>query len=176
MTNLESVLKSRHITLPIKVHKFIALVFPLGIRMWELDLKTSKCQRTDAFKLWCWRRLLRVHGTARRSNQSILKEINPEFSLEGLMLKLQYSGQLRQRVNSLEKSWMLWKIKDSRRGWDGWMALLIQRRWVWANSGRQSWTGKSGMLQSMESQPNTTKQLNNNKHYRKSKKEILKNH
>ena len=97
MTNLDSVLKSRDITLPMKVHIVKAMVFPVvtyGCESWTI--KKAECQRIDSFKLWCWRRLLRVPWTARRSNQSILKEINPEYSLEGLMLKLklQYFGQL----------------------------------------------------------------------------------
>jgi len=112
----------------------------------------------NAFEIWCWRRLLRVPWTARRSNQSILKEISPEYSLEGLMLKLklQYFGHLMQRIDSLEKTLMLGKIEGRRRrgdrGWDGWMALLTWWTWVWASSGSWWWTGKSGMLQSMESQ------------------------
>ena len=94
MTNLDSILKSRDITLPTKVRLVKAMVFPVmyGCESWTI--KKAECQRTDAFELWCWRRLLRVPWTARRSNQSILKEISPEYSLEGLMLKLQYFGQL----------------------------------------------------------------------------------
>ena len=93
MTNLDSVLKSRDITLPTKVHLVKAMVFPVVMSTCESwIIEKAACRRTDAFKLWCWRRLLRVPWTARRSNQSILKKINPEYSLEGLMLKLQYSG------------------------------------------------------------------------------------
>ena len=112
--------------------------------MWELDDKKAEHWRTDAFKLWFWRRLLRISWTARRSNQSILKEINPEFSLVGLTLKLklQYFGYLMQRAVSLEKTLMLGKTEDRRRRClrrrDGWMTSLIQWTWVWANSGRQS--------------------------------------
>ena len=104
MANLDSILKSKDITLPMKVHIVKAIVFP--IVMWGLDRKKAKCWRIDAFELWCWRRLLRVPWTARRSNQSILKEINPKYSLEGLMLKLklQYFGHLMRRANSLEKT------------------------------------------------------------------------
>ena len=114
--------------------------------------------RTDAFELWYWRRLLRVPWTARRSNQSILKEINNEYSLEELMLKLklQYFGHLMRRTDSLEKTLMLGKIKAGGegidRGWDGWMASPIQWTWIWASSRSWWWTGKPGMLQSMGSQ------------------------
>ena len=116
MTNLDSMLKSRDVTLLTKVHIVKAMVFP-GV-MYGCESRTIKKaerQRTDVFKLWCWRRLLKVPWTARRSNQSILKEINPEHSLEGLMLKLQYFGHLMQTANSLEKSLMLGKIEGRRR-------------------------------------------------------------
>ena len=118
MTNLDSVLKSRDITLPTKVHIIKAMVFPVamyGCENWTIE--KAEHQRTDAFKLWGWRRLLRAPWTARRSNQSILKEINPEYSLEGLMLKLklQYSGYLMLIADSLEKTLMLGKIDSSRR-------------------------------------------------------------
>ena len=110
-------------------------------------------------ELWCWRRLLRLLRTARRSNQSILKEISPEYSLEGLMLKLklQYFGQLMRRTDSFEKTLMLGKIEGGRRRggdrrWDGWMPSPIQWTWVWASSGNWWWTGKPGVLQSMGSQ------------------------
>ena len=105
MTNLDSVLKSRDITLLTKVHIVKAMVFPVvmyGCENWTI--RKAECWRIDAFELWCWRRLLRVPWTARRSNQSILKEISPEYSLEGLMLKLQYSGHLMWRADSLEKT------------------------------------------------------------------------
>ena len=124
MTNLDSILKSRDITLLIKVHLINAMVFPVimyGCESWTI--KKVECRRIDAFELWCWRRLLRVPWTARRSNQLILKEINSEYSLEGLMLKLQYFGHLMWRANSLEKTLMLGKIEGKRegggRGWDG---------------------------------------------------------
>ena len=118
MTNLDSLLKSRDITLPIKVHLVKTIVFPVvmyGCGSWTI--KKAECRRIDAFELWCWRRLLRVLWTARRSNQSILKEISPGCSLEGLMLKLklQYFGHLMRRVDSLEKTLMLGKIKGRRR-------------------------------------------------------------
>ena len=114
-TNLDSILKSRDITLPTKVHLFKAMVFPIvmyGCESWTI--KKAEHGRTDAFELWCWRRLLRVPWTARRSNQSILKEINPEQSLEGLMLKLKHFGHLMQRADSLEKSLMLGKIEGRK--------------------------------------------------------------
>ena len=118
MTNLDSILKSREITLPTKVHLVKAMVFPVvmyGYENWTV--KKAECRRTDAFKLWCWRRLLRVPWTARRSNQSILMEISPGFSLVGLMLKLklQYFGYLMRRADSLEKILMLGKIEGRRR-------------------------------------------------------------
>ena len=111
--------------------------------------------RNSKFELWCWKRLLRVPWIARRSNQSFLKEINPEYSLEGLMLKLklEYFGHLMWRADSLEKTLMLEKIEDRKRRddkrWDGWMESLIQWTWIWASSGRWWRTGKPGMLQSM---------------------------
>ena len=119
MTNLHSILKSRDITLPTKVHLLNAMAFPVvmyGCESWTI--KKAENWIIDAFELWCWRRLLRVPWTARRSNQSILKEINPEYSLEGLMLKLklQYFGHLMQRTDSLEKNLMLGKIEGRRRG------------------------------------------------------------
>ena len=118
MINLDSILKSRDITLPTKVHLVKAMVFPVdmyGCESWTI--KKAECQIIDAFELWCWRRLLRVPWTARRSNQSILKEISPEYSLEGLMLKLklQYFGHLMQRTDSLEKILMLGKTEGGRR-------------------------------------------------------------
>ena len=127
MTNLDSILKSRDITLPTNVCIVKAMVFPVVMYRYESwTIKKAECWRNDAFKLWCWRRFLRVPWTARRSNQSILKEINPEYSLEGLMLKLklQYFGHLMWRT--FEKTLMLGKTKGRRsrgdRGWDGWMA------------------------------------------------------
>ena len=118
LTDLDSILKSRDITLPTKVHIVKAVVFPVvtyGCESWTI--KKAAHQRVDVFKLWCWKRLLRVPRTARRSNQSILKEISPEYSLEELMLKLklQYFGHLTLRANSLEKTLMLRKIEGKRR-------------------------------------------------------------
>ena len=118
MTNLDSIFKSRDITLPTKVHLVKAMVFPVlmyGCESWTI--KKAERQRIDAFELWCWRRLLRVPWTARRSNQSILKEISPGYSLEGLMLKLklQYFGHLIQRADSFVKTLMLGKIEGRKR-------------------------------------------------------------
>ena len=118
MTNLDSIFKSRDITLPTKVCLVKAVVFPVvmyGFESWTV--KKAERRRIDTFELWCWRRLLRVPWTARRSNQSILKEISPEYSLEGLMLKLklQYFGHLMRRAESLEKTLMLGKIEGRRR-------------------------------------------------------------
>ena len=118
MTNLDSTLKSRDIILPTKFHLVKSTVFPIvmcGCESWTI--KKAEDQRTDAFELWCWRRLLRVPWTSKRSNQSILKEISPEFSLEGLMLKLklQYFGHLMQRTDKLEKTLILGKIEGRRR-------------------------------------------------------------
>ena len=118
MTNLDSILKSRDITLPTEVHLIKARVFPVvmyGCESWTI--KKAQCRRIDAFELWCWRRLLRVPWTARRRNQSILRKISPEYSLEGLILKLklQYSGHLMRRINSLEKTLMLGKIEGGKR-------------------------------------------------------------
>ena len=119
MTNLDSILKSRDITLPTRVCLVKAMVFPVvmyGCESWTI--KKAECQRIDAFELWCWRRLLRVPWTARRSNQLILKEISPDYSLERLMLKLkfQYFGHLMRRTDSLEKTLMLGKIEGRRKG------------------------------------------------------------
>ena len=119
MTNLDSILKSRDITLPTKVHLVKVMVFPVVMYGYEIwTIKKAEHRRIDAFELWCWRRLLRLPWKARRSNQSILKEINPECSLEGLMLKLkfQYFGHLMRRADPLEKTLMLGKIEGGRRG------------------------------------------------------------
>ena len=150
MTNLDSVLKSRDITLPTKVYLVKAMVFPVvvyGCKCWTI--KKAECWRIDAFELWCWRRLLRVPWTARRSNQSILGEINPGCSLEGLMLKLklQYFGHLMQRADSLRRPWWWERLKAREgddRGWDGWVASWTQWAWVWASSESWWWTGKPG--------------------------------
>ena len=136
MTNIDSILKSRDITLPTKVHLVKAMVFPVvmyGCESWTV--KKAERQRVDAFELWCWIRLLRVPWTARRSNQSILREISPGCSLEGLMLKLklQYFGHLMRRADSLEKTLMLGGIGGRRsRGWQ-------RRRWLEASPTRWTW-------------------------------------
>ena len=152
VTNLDSILKSREITLPTKVYLVKSYGFSRShVWMWEVDYKESWAPKNDAFELWGWRRLLRVPWTARRSNQSILKEVSPEWSLEGLMLKLTalVFGHLMQRTDSLEKTLMLGKIEgDKRRG----RQRMASPSWwtrVWASSGRWWWTGKPGMLQSM---------------------------
>ena len=159
MTNLDSILKSRDITLPTKVRLVKAMVFPVvmyGCESWTI--KKVENQRIDAFELWCWKRLFRVPWTARRSNQSILKEISLGCSLEWLMLKLklQYFGHLMWRTDSLEKTLMLGKIESRRRR--GWQRI----RWLdgitdsmdrgWVDSGRWWWTGRPGVLWFMGSQ------------------------
>ena len=127
-----------------------------GCESWTI--KKAECRRIDAFELWCWIRLLRIPWTVRRSNQSILKEISREYSLEGLMLKLklQYFGHLMRRTDFLEKTLTLGKIEGRRRrddrGGDGWMASLTLWTWTWVISGSWWWTGKPGMLKSMGSQ------------------------
>ena len=129
MTNLDSILKSRDITLPTKVHLVKPMAFPVvryGCESWTI--KKAERRRIDAFELQCWRRFLRVPWTTRRSSQPILKEISPDYSLEGLMLKLQFFGHLMRRSDSLEKTLMLGKIEGRReednRGWDGWMVWI----------------------------------------------------
>ena len=163
MTSLESILESRHITLPTNICLVKAMVFPVvmyGCESWTI--KNTEQWRIDAFELWCWRRLLRVPWIARRSNQSVLKEISPEYSLEGLILKLklQYFGHLMRRDDSLEKTRMLGKIEGrKRRGqhrmrWldgiiDSMDMTLTQWTWVSASSWSWWWTGKPVVLQSM---------------------------
>ena len=143
ITNLDSIFKIRDIALLTKVCIVKAMGFLIVMyRCESWTIKKAEHQRIDGFKLWCWRRFLRVPWTATRSNQSIPKEISPEYSLAGLMLKLklQYFGPLMQRANSLEKTLMLRKIESKRRrgdrGWDGRMASPTQWTWVWANSRR----------------------------------------
>ena len=151
MTKLESILKSKDITLPTKILIIKAIVFPVVMyRCESWTIKNAESWRINAFELWCWRRLLRVPWTARRSNQSILKEISPEYSLEGLMLKLklQYFGHLMWRTNSFERPWRWERLKAGGEGeereWDGWMASLTWWTWVWVNSG--SWSGQGGLV------------------------------
>ena len=143
MTNLDSIFKSRDITLPTKVHLVKAMVFPVvmyGCETWTV--KKAEHRRIDPFEFWCWRRLLRVPWTTRRSNQSILKEISPEYSLEGLMLKLklQYFGHLIQRIDSFEKPLMLGMIEGGRRRgrqWMRWLDGITDSMDIWVDSG--SW-------------------------------------
>ena len=159
MIDLYSMLKSRDITLPTKVPIVKTMVFPVvmyGCESWTI--KKAELQKVDAFKLWCWRRLLRVSWTARRSNQSILKEINPEHSLEGLMLSWN-SSTLATWCEELTHWKRLWCWEELRaggegddRGWDGWMASLTRWTWVWVNSGSWWWTGRPDVLRFMGSQ------------------------
>ena len=162
MTNLDSILRSRDITLPTKVCLVKATFFPVvmyGCENWTI--KKAEYWRSDASELWCWRRLLRVLWTARRSIQSILKEINPECSLEGLMLKLklEYFGHLMWRTDSFEKTLMLGKIEGrKRRGRQRmicWMASLTLWTWLWVNSGNWRWTRRPGVLWSTGLQSQT---------------------
>ena len=139
-TNLDSVLKSRDITLPTKIRLVKAMVFLVVMyRCESWTIKKTKRRRIDTFELWCWRRFLRIPWRARRTNQSTRKAINPEYSLEGLMLKLQYFGHLMQRTYSSEKTLMLGKIEGRRkrgnREQDGWMASWTQQTWVWVTRG-----------------------------------------
>ena len=151
MTNLNSILKSRDISLPTKVHLVKATVFPVVIYGYESwTIKKAECRIMDAFELLCWRRLLRVPWTARRSNQSILKEISPEYSLEGLMLKLKLQYFATWYEELTHWCWERLKVEGEGedRGWDGWMASPTQWTWVWVNSGSWWWTGRPDMLQS----------------------------
>ena len=159
MINLDSILKSRDITLPTKVCLVKAMIFPVvmyGCESWTI--KKAECWRTNAFELWCWRRLLRVSWTARRSNQSILNKISPEYSLKGLMvkLKLQYFGHLMWRADSFGKTMMLGKTEGKRRRgrqrmrWLDGIIKSMDR--VWVNSGSWWWTGRPGVLRFMESE------------------------
>ena len=151
-----SIFKSRDITLPTKVHLVKAMVFPVvmfGCDSWTI--KKAERWRIDAFELWRWRRLPRVPWTAKRSNQSFLKEISPEYLLKGLMLKLKlhYYGHLMKELTHLKRPWCWERLKAGRegddRGWDGWMASPTQWTWVWVKSGSWLWAGRPGVLQSM---------------------------
>ena len=158
MTDLDSIFKSRDITLPTKIRLVKAMVFPVvmyGCESWSV--KKAERRRIDTFELWCWRRLLRVPWTARRSNQSILKEIGPGISLEGMMLKLklQYFGYLKE-LTHWKRLWCWEGLgaggEGDDRGWDGWMASLTLWTWVLVNSGSWWWTGRPGVLLFMGSQ------------------------
>jgi len=151
MTNLDSIFKRRDITLPKNVRLVKAMVFPLvmyGCKSWTV--KKAECQGIDAFELLCWRRLLRVPCTARRSNQSILNVISPGRSLEGLMLKLNTLATWCEELTHWKRLWCweeLWAGGEGDdRGWDGWMASPTQWTWVWVNSGSWWWTGRPGVL------------------------------
>ena len=154
MTNLDSILKSRDISLPTNVHLVKVMVFPVvmyGCESWTV--KKAERRRIDAFELWCWRRLWRVPWTVRRSNQSILKEISPRISLEGMMLKLKlFTCSLATSCEGLTKWKRLWwwqglgAGEGNDRGWDGWMASRTRWTWVWVNSGSWWQTGRPGVL------------------------------
>ena len=157
VTSLDNTLKSRDITLPTKVCRVKVTIFPgvmYGCESWTI--KKAERWRIYGFELWCWRRLLRVPRRAGRSNQPILKEINPEYSLEGLMLKLQYFGYWCEEPTHWKRPWCWERLKAGREGdsreEDGWMASPTQWTWVWASSESWWWTGKPSMLLSMGSQ------------------------
>ena len=157
MTNLNSILKSRDITLSTKVHLFKAVFSSSHVLKWDLDLKKAERRRIDAFELWCWRRPLRVLWIARRPNQYILKEISPEYSLEGLRqrLKLNTLATWCKEMTHWKRPWCWERLKvggeGDDRGWDGWMESPTQWTWVWVNHGSWWWTGRPGMLWFMRS-------------------------
>ena len=158
MTNIDSILKRRDLSLPITLHLVKAMVFPVvicGCEGWTI--KKVELQKNDAFELWCWRRLLRVLSTAKRSNQSILKEISPEYSLEGLIWSWNSNTLATwcEELTHLKRPWCWERLKAGEkddRGWDSWMASQTQWMWVWVKSGSWWWTGKPGVLKSMGSQ------------------------
>ena len=159
MTNLDSTLKSRDITLPTKIHLVKAMVFPVVMyRCESWTIKKAEHWRIDAFELWCWKRLLRVPWTTRRSNQSILKEISSGCSLEGLMLKLRLNTLATscEELIHLKRPWCWERLKAEEegddRGWDGWMASPTRWTWVWVDSGSWWWTGRPGVMWFMGSQ------------------------
>ena len=144
-------IKSKDITLLTKVRMVKAMVFPVvtyGCESWTI--KKAEHWRIGAFELWCWRRLFRVPWTGRRSSQSVLKKINPEYSLKGLMIKLQYLATWCEQLTHWRRPWCRERLrtggKGGKRGWDGWMALLTQWAWVWTNSGKWWRVGKPGVL------------------------------
>ena len=158
MTNLDSILKSRDITLPAKVHLVKAMVFPVvmyGCESWTV--KKAECWRIDAFELWCWRRLLNLPWVARRPNQSILKEISLEYSWKDWCWSWN-SKTLATccELSHLKRPWCWERLKaggkGDDRGWVGWIVSLTQWTWVWVNSGSWCWTGRPGVLQSMQLQ------------------------
>ena len=156
MISLDSILKSRDITLPTKVCLVKVMVFPVvmyGCENWTI--KKAEHRRIDSFELWCWRRLLWVPWTARRSNKSILKEISPEYSLEGLMLKLKLQYWCKE-LTHWKRPWWWERLRaggeGDDRGWDDWMASPTQWTWVLVDSGSGWWTGRPGMLRFMGSQ------------------------
>ena len=157
MTNLDSVLKSKDITLPAKIHIVKGVVFPV-VRYDSWIIKKANSQRIDAYELWCWRRLLRVSWTARRSNESILKEVNPEYSLEDWCWNWSSNTWATwcEELTPWKRPWCWERLRGGGegddRGWDDWMASPTQWTWVGANSGWWWRTGKSGVLQSMGSQ------------------------
>ena len=165
MTNLDSIFKSRDITLPTNVRLVKAMVFPVvmyGCESWTV--KKAECWRINAFELWCWRRLLRVPWATRRSNQSILKEISPGCSLEGMMLKLKLWPP-HAELTHWKRLWCWEGLgaggEGDNRGWDGCMALSTRWTWVWVNSGSWWWTGRPGVLQFMgHKKSDTTEWLN----------------
>ena len=153
MTNLESILKSRNITLPTKVHLVKAVVFP--VVMYGCEIKKAEHQRIDAFELWCWRKLMRVPWTARRSNQSILKEISLTVHWKDWCWNWNSNilATLCKKLTHLKRPWCWERLRAGGEGddrvWDGWITLPTQWRWVWVNSGSWWSTGRPGMLQSM---------------------------
>ena len=154
---LDSILKSKGITLPTKVHLVKALVFPVVMYAYESwTIKKAEHWRIDAFEMWCWRRLLRVPWTARRSNQSTLKEISPGCSLEGLTLKLNTLATWCEELTHLKRPWCWERLRAGREGddtgGDGWMASPTQWTWVWVNSRSLWWTGRPGVPWFMGSQ------------------------
>ena len=162
MTNLDSIFKSRDITLPTNVRLVKAIILPVviyGCENWTV--KKAECQRIDVFELWCWRRLLQVSWTARRSNQPILREICPAYSLEGWCWSWNSNTLATwcEELTHLKRPWCWERLKmegeGDDRGWDGWMASPIWWTWVWVGSRSWWWTGKPGMLQSMSSQSQT---------------------